>query len=236
MNKFESKQKRGYAHKKDICDYLESSTSELLSILTDDLPIKRTISANILGMRKEKKCIQNLIQALLTETKLYPKIAISEALSEIGEPAVSYLIPFLGKIGNNQYFSLPSKPFVKNNYPLARDIISRTICNMRKYAIPILIKELDVSNKIQLSEGIDAIGYISYYEHDEIAKNYLLNLFSKNQNDIITWKLIRSFQAFSGDDIFFVLKKIIKESMIKPFVWEANRSLKQILRRKIENK
>ena len=232
MKNLKAKQERGYIVQKDICLFSHLDPSELLLMLLDEIPNKRTIAATILGIRKEKSCISNLIKALTLEVKLYPKIAISESIGKMGKDAVKYLIPHLGIIGTNQHTALPNKPFLKSNYPLSRDIIARTIGKIGCAAIPILMQELDINNRGQLSEGIDAIGYISYYYHNSIAKNYLLQLFKNQSNDIIIWKLIRSFQSFSGNDLILILNQIIKKSNIQPFIWEAKRSLKQIQKSK----
>ena len=230
IDKYKAKQSRGYVDQKTIRSYLGLSLSELTAFLKDPMAFKRTIAATILGVRKEVSSIPNLIEALSVESKLYSKIAISEALGKMGKEGVIQLIPFLGVIGKNQHVFLPHKPFLKNNYPLPRDIIARTITKIGREAVSLLMTQLDINNKKQLSEGIDAIGYISYYSHDTGAKNYLMELLKQQSDDVIIWKIIRSLQSFSGSDVISLLETIINTSTVSTFVWEARRSLRQIIK------
>ena len=125
--------------------------------------------------------------------------------------------------------SLPNKSFEKSNYPLPRDIIARTICKAGDIAIPILLEKLDIGNITQLSEGIDAIGYVSYYQKNTAAKNYILKLIDQYKtNDLILWKLIRALQAFPCAEVIERLQMIAKQIKVKPLKWEAERSLLQI--------
>lgn len=231
MNNLKHKQNRGFVSKNEICFYLDSSIEKLLTFLVSKDPIERTIGATILGIKKDNSTIQTLIHSLAIEKKLYPKIAISEALGNIGEMAVKHLIPFLGKIGKNQYLSPPEKIFLKNNYPLPRDIAARTICKVAYPAIPILMQEININDKCQLSEAIDAIGFISYYHNNHVAKNYLLDIFKRNKDPLIIWKLLCSFQAFVDEDIIDILKNIINNSKVATHILQARKSLDQIQRR-----
>ncbi|AOT72470.1 hypothetical protein [Geosporobacter ferrireducens] len=90
-------------------------------------------------------------------------------------------IEYLGKVGKNQYKELPDKPFDKNNYPLPRDIISRTICKVGIPALKHLRECLYTGSYEQILEAIDAIGFISFYEYD-----------NSRQNDIIILKVCKS--------------------------------------------
>jgi HEAT repeat protein len=73
----------------------------LRDLLNNNDPQKRTIGATIIGKRKCIDLIPSLCSALAKQKSLYPRIAISEALGEIGEPAVVSLISLLGKVGDN---------------------------------------------------------------------------------------------------------------------------------------
>ena len=239
----EALQQRGFIGDIDISLYLDISEKDLLKYLNSQVATERSIAAKIIALKKDATFIDHLVNALSKETKLYSKIAISESLSQLGIQAVKALIPFLGKIGNNQYKTLPSEQFLKNNYPLPRDIVARTICKIGSKAISILIKEFSSLQKNihqteipnhsaelnQLSEAIDAIGYISYYTKNISAKEYLLKLLDQyKENSLITWKLIRALQSFPDKDVIKYLKNIINSTTIKQHKWEAQRSLDKI--------
>ncbi len=81
-------------------------------------PQKRTIAAVILGDLGDERGILPLCSALTTEKSLYSRIAISEALSKIGEPSVAYLIELLGEIGKNQETMLPDHYFKKKKFSI----------------------------------------------------------------------------------------------------------------------
>ena len=134
------RQKRGQVSREEIEKFNEVSVEELKGLLNSNDPQKRTIGATLIGKRKYVNLIPSLCCTLEKEKSLYPRIAISEALSEIGEPAVASLVSLLGKVGNNQEKELPLKYFNKKNYPLARDIVARTLVKIGKPAINELVK------------------------------------------------------------------------------------------------
>lgn len=223
---------RGLVTDDDVGKYSQLSNKEILTFLCSKLPMQRSIAAKIIIERRDTQFVTPLIKALLVEKKLYSKISISDALGSLSKVSIEKCIPYLGKIGANQYKLLPSKPFEKSNYPLPRDIVARTICKGGSIAIPILLENLDTRNIEQLSEGIDAIGYISYYRKDIIAKDYLLKLMDQYKADnLILWKLIRALQAFPCKDVINHLQIMVEQTEIKQLKWEAERSLLQINKR-----
>ena len=104
--------------------------------------------------------IPTLCKCLANETSLYPRIAISEALGNMGEPAVIPLISLLGKIGDNQEKGLPEKYCDKKSFPLARDMAARTLVKIGKPAIPSLIEQINSGDSFATQQAIDAIGGI----------------------------------------------------------------------------
>ncbi|MBY9007175.1 MAG: hypothetical protein KGD63_10500, partial [Candidatus Lokiarchaeota archaeon] len=139
------------------------------------------------------------------------------------------LVILLGKIGKNQYKALPKKPFKKNNYPLPRDIIARTLTKIGVDALPFLMEILQNGSKTQISEAIDSIGYISYYSNDSSSLPCLWTCLEKyKDNKVIFWKIIRSFQSFQDDQVVIFLNYIKMNSKYQEIQWEAERSLKQI--------
>lgn len=223
---------RGFITDKEIIKYSHLSYDDIIAYIQSNVPIERTIAAKLISKNKNILFISPLINALLVEKKLYSKIAISEALGNLGDVSIIECIPYLGKIGNNQYKTLPNKPFEKSNYPLPRDIMARTICKAGNTAIPILLENLDTKNIKQLSEGIDALGYISYYQKNTLAKEYILNLTNQyKENDLILWKLVRALQAFHSNDVIKHLRLIMEQTDVQQLKWETKRSLLQINRR-----
>lgn len=220
---------RGFVTEKEITDSSHLNSNQLMKMLQSKSPQDRTIASTLLGQKSDTTAIVPLCEALKTEKKLYSKIAISEALGSFGKDAVKKLTPLLGKIGNNQYRKLPAKPFNKTNYPLPRDIIARTITKVGVEALPFLMEILQKGLEEQISEAIDAIGYISYYSNDNSSLNSLWDcLENYKNNQIIVWKIIWSFQAFPDKKVISFLHDIKLSSESQQIRWEAERSLIQI--------
>jgi len=220
---------RGFVTEKEIMDCSHLNSNQLIKMLRSKISQERTIASTLLGQKSDKIAIVPLCEALKTEKKLYSKIGISEALGSFGIDAVKKLTPLLGKIGNNQYKKLPAKPFNKTNYPLPRDIVARTITKIGVEALPNLIEILQKGSEGQIAEAIDAIGYISYYSNDNSSLNSLWDCLENNRNNqIIVWKIIRSFQAFPDKKVINILKDIKLSSESQQIRWEAERSLIQI--------
>ncbi|NQY43012.1 MAG: hypothetical protein HRT87_06710 [Legionellales bacterium] len=230
QNNSKAMRSRGFVTATDIIKFEHLPDSEILNLLQSNVATQRTIAAKIILKKSNAtEFIDQLINAISIEKKLYPRIAISETLGSLGKISAEKCIPLLGKIGNNQHVNLPTKKFNKNNYPLPRDIIARSICKIGNIAIPVLLNKLDTNNSKQLSEGIDALGYISYYQKNYQAKDYILKLTTQyNNNPLIMWKLIRALQAFPCKDVVKYLLNIAQKTTNKQLIWESKRSLQQI--------
>lgn len=111
-------------------------------------------------------------------------------------------------IGSNQNKVLSNKPFNKNNYPIPRDIIARTICKIGVPALNQVKKCLHNGEYRQIIKAIDAIGFISYYNNNDECFSYIIELFIKYKNDdLMIWKLLRALQVFPNEKLKqFVLK------------------------------
>jgi len=143
------------------------------------------------------------------------------------------LIAILGKVGTNQHKKVPKKEFKKSNYPLPRDIASRTLVRFGKDALSELIKVLENKNEKQLSEAIDAIGFICFYDFQPKIYAELKDCYSKSsKNDLIKWKIIRSMSAFSESKIFLQEQKQILQN--KRLLQEIERSLLLIEKRNVK--
>ncbi|MBT3261060.1 HEAT repeat domain-containing protein [bacterium] len=222
-----AKEKRGFTTDAENKLFENKSEIELISLLKSDNAKDRTSSAIILGQKKSKKAIPALCNQLKNEKSLYAKIAISEALGKIGKPAIHELIPLLGEIGNNQHKILPKKKFDKRNYPLPRDIIARTICKIGEGVLLDLNNILINGTKKQISEVIDAIGHISFYSGNKTSSKILKKTLKKYQDDdVISWKIIRALSAFPDKETETILLNILKTNKKPALKWETTRSLK----------
>lgn len=201
-------------------------------MLNYDNPQKRTISASILGERKDTGAIIPLCIAFKREKALYSRIAISEALSQIGDPAVGPLVDLLGKIGKNQETELPHKYFNKKSYPLVRDMAARTLVKIGKTATPELIKILQTEDYFKIQQAIDAIGGIAAKTGDKRALKAIINRMKicfDNGDKITLWKIVRALSGFkNSQEAVDSLIPIIKGDYASPIVWESLRSLGQL--------
>lgn len=223
--------KRGYIEDYELEPYKDFTKVQLCELLQSKIASNRTIAARLLVEFKEIEVVKVLISRLSTENKLYTKIALSESIGNYGEKASEILIKYLGEVGNNQYKSLPNKPFNKKNYPLPRDIIARTLCKIGKPAIKALRSCLYDGEYKQILEAIDALGFIAYYEDDATSLNDIIKLLHiYKDDDLMTWKLLRALQAFKGEKVLDLLR-IYTTSNVEQHKWEAIRSIDQINRR-----
>lgn len=184
-----------------------------------------------LGQRICKAAIPNLCLQLSCEQALYAKIAISNALSSMGAPAIPELLKYIGKIGDNQHDDLPTDIFKKWNYPCPRDIAIRCIIRIGEPVLKDLNEYSLICNQTELSEIINAIGHISFYEHDLSSFGNLMAILGKynDNNAVITWRVIRALQAFPTPEAVEVLKDYLLHSNLPEHRWEAARSLGQIV-------
>lgn len=227
-----NREKRGQISGEELNDYRGVATHELIEMLNSDDPQKRTISANILGERQETNAITPLCMAFKREKALYSRIAISEALSQIGDPAIGPLIYLLGKIGKNQETELPQKYFNKKSYPLVRDMAARTLVKIGKPATPDLIKIIQTDDDFKIQQAIDAIGGIAAKTGDKRALNVLLNKMQRcsvKGDKITLWKIVRALSGFKySEEALDYLLPILGGGHDLPIVWEALRTISQL--------
>lgn len=236
--KKKNREKRGQISPDDIIPYLDFSTEDLIEMLNVNNPQERTISAVILGNREDENATKPLCTALANEKSLYSRIAISEALSQIGEPAALYLIELLGEIGKNQETKLPLKYFKKKSFPLVRDMAARTLVGIGKPVTPYLMDVLENGNEFKTQQAIDALGAIAAKTGDKRALTTLIACMeqvenvtiAESDNDQLTlWKIIRALSGFQNSkEAINPLIGILKMDYDPPIIWEALRSLGQI--------
>jgi len=242
--KLEGQIRRGKIYEEDIEPFINFSSKELILLLKNDDPQKRTIAAKLLGDKNDLNNIQPLIDQFAIEEALYPRLAISKSLVQYKEKSVPYLVNYLGKIGNNQEKELPKKYFNKKSFPLPRDLAGRTLAKIGKIATPFLINVLNDEDKFYddfvKEQAIDAIGAIAHKYSDHSSIEALINLSQKHDNNkFIQWKIIRAISGFRNNEKALKLainilnnyysteKNSISENTVE-IQWEAIRSIGQI--------
>jgi hypothetical protein len=221
---------RGFVTDNKLSGYKSASNDKLIKLLTTQIATERTIAAKIIGQRKIPDSLPLLCDSLKAEKKLYTKIAICEAIEKFRISALKYLIPLIGKIGNNQHRKIDLIDIKKKSYPLPRDIVIRIIIRIGSEALPVLEDLSQNGTYEQKVEVVDGIGHIVINYNDHRSENVLLNEYAKSNDELLKWKLIRTFQSFNSKEI----RKILKEernsdNMI--FREEAKRSLLRIKER-----
>lgn len=200
--------------------------AQQFALLNDPDPQQRTAAARALGSRHRSAAVPLLCARLQVETALYSRIAVSEALGLIGSPAIPALIALLGKIGNNQHQTLPTRGFYKKSFPLPRDIVTRTLIKIGCPALAPLENVVLTGERPAVLEAIDGIGRIAWTENDRRSEPVLLSAFQSSPSDVlIQWKLIRAFQAFPSAPVRAILTEVILSSPLSELRWEAVRSL-----------
>lgn len=226
----EQLESRGYVAAGIENKYSDLTFKQRIDLLQSKLATERTMGARLLTKNPDLSTIGYLINALTVETKLYPKIEICNSLVSYGADAVVPLIWLLGKIGDNQHRKVPTTDFKKYNYPLPHDIAARTLIRIGPKAIPDLLKVLDSSDLIKLSEAFDTIGYICFYKHQSDVFELLHKCFNRvGENDLIKWKIIRAMSAFPESESFLTEQMKIQNENLRS---EIERSLSLIRKHK----
>lgn len=221
---------RGFIKEGAEFDFRYLSYSDIVILLKSNIATERTLGARLLRVFNNETTVNILIEALKIEHKLYSKIEICNTLSSFGEISVKYIVDCLGEIGNNQHVNIDDTEFKKDNYPLPRDIASRTLIRIGEKALPELLKStIKVSCK-QLSELIDAIGYICFYNYSKEVYPVLIELFAKFEgNNLIKWKIYRAMSGIPESLLFLEKQYKIEEKMALKI--EIERSVRIINKR-----
>ncbi|MFA8450112.1 MAG: hypothetical protein ACEPOW_05415 [Bacteroidales bacterium] len=207
-------QQRGYIPNDYHNSYQQLNQNEILDLLQSDIAVNRTLAARLLKYSPPSKVkVEVIIKALTTEKKLYSKIEICETLTIYDAFALPYLLPYLGKIGKNQHNEVPEKDFGKKNYPLPRDIVARIISKMKPSVLPVLFDFIQTAEPCALSEAIDAIGFISFYNRPSDGFEVLEMVFHKHiNNSLLRWKIYRACSAFEQSVAFLQKYQGIEQS------------------------
>ncbi|MDR0912300.1 MAG: HEAT repeat domain-containing protein [Methanobrevibacter sp.] len=234
--------KRGQITEDDLLPFVKCNCNELLNLLNNKNPQKRTIATNLLKKYKNEEVVKRLIAKFKDEKALYVRLAISQTLASFEELAIDYLIDLLGVIGSNQEKHLPTKYFNKSSFPLPRDLAARTLMQCGKIATPFLVDRLNkIENQkdiFQIEQALDAIGAIAYKYEDYRALNSIVNLSQNLDNldgiidcsvNICKWKIIRSLSGFKENIIALnLIFSILTDFNSYPYILEAIRSIGQI--------
>lgn len=208
-------------------EYLDIDSKQLLLLLTSGKPIDRSLAARLIGRKQDLAFIKPLGAALCNERKLYSKLEICNALVGYGEDSVTLLTSLLGEIGNNQHKFIAEKPFKKDSYPLPRDIAARCLIRVGLVAMPELFSIVRNGKMDVVSEAIDAIGFIHFYEPMPTCFDLIIECFDVYQeSELIKWKCVRALSGCSQARVFLLkLEKIENNRFIQQ---EIARSLRLI--------
>lgn len=225
MDRYVQRKKRGWIEDSDLIAYRDTTINELLSLLVNENAGKRSIAAKLLPLTCEVTDI--LLNSLEKEPALYTRLAITDKL-ENGNPTTALkMIDYLAVIGKNQH-QFPVSPSKKKGFPLPRDLIARSLGRMDSEIFPTLLDSAEKLPISKLSELIDAIGYMVFYDPAlATLENYqrLLQIKKAHTTEIlIQWKFLICFSAFPQSK-----ELLLKEEQ---FVEESQRSLRIIAAKK----
>jgi hypothetical protein len=199
MNHLASKRKeRGEITQVDIASFSSISLDELFLHLNSSVPVARSCAATVLGKHKIPEVVTGLCRRLKVEKKLYCRIAVCEALVNIGSLSVQPLLALLGKIGKNRETQIPQKGFKKRSYPLPLDLAARTLCRMGPDILPEMFEFLRQSEiPVELQQAIDVIGHIVYTGRLDFDSGELIQTAVKfSRFPMVQFKITRCLSGF----------------------------------------
>lgn len=216
---------RGFLADSAECLNSNTDTRQLLALLAGNVATDRSLAARLIGIQQDELFIEPLCHALCVEGKLYSKLEICNALVTFGLKSVSPLVELLGFIGKNQYKIVADKPFNKDSYPLPRDIAARCLIRIGSSAIPTLFDKIENGGLAQVSEAIDAVGFIHFYQAESECFEPLSLCFDRfKTSELIRWKIIRAMSGCAeAKDFLMELLNNESHSMVK---FEIDRSLR----------
>lgn len=225
MNNNSQRKQRGWVENSELSAYKNKSINELSNLLFSENACERTIAAKLIPLTCEISDI--LLSRLKTEPALYTRLALTEKLESGDQSTALRMIEFLADIGDNQHRT-PIAPSKKKSFPLPRDLMARSLGRMKPEIFPTLLEAAEKLPSSQLSELIDAIGYMAFY-HPALAttENYqrLLQIKKSHSNEpLIQWKFLICFSAFPQST------ELLQQE--EQFTEEAQRSLKLLALKK----
>ena len=225
--------KRGYIDDLDISEYEEKTKEDLATLLQDQDAVVRSMAAKALGrfcQSDDAKLAEALLEQLLREKKLYTRLELAVALEQGKIKTAQRMTAYLGMIGSNQYKELPQRPSLKKSYPLPRDLIARSLGRMEVSIAPVLYEILETGSIEEISEVLDAIGFLFFYHPDKVcleAVEKILDVINRySDKEIIVWKGIVCLSAFPCEKAVNYLRSISREHNNPLLQMEAERSLR----------
>ncbi|MCK4260137.1 MAG: hypothetical protein KAX49_14255 [Halanaerobiales bacterium] len=231
----EDLRKRGFITIEDINKFQQCSNSELILLINSPKSVERSVAINLLSNRfytEDLEFVKILLERLCVEKCLYTKIEICKALEKGGIETAEQMIQYLGCIGKNQHLCLPKRSSKKSSYPLPRDIIARSLGKMNVEILPVLFNILNGTNQEKISEVIDAIGFMLFYNQDYTNEHFFKSIISilnkYSGNDIIVWKCVVCLSSFRTQGSIEVLNQVLNSNKNDIIKCEAKRSLRII--------
>ena len=226
---------RGMASPEELAACADLPWDQLVGELHSADPCRRTAAARCMDLRSKsaESAADLLLEQLSQEKCLYTRLAICEALEKGTAETAKIMLPWLGRIGNNQYKALPYKVSAKKSFPLPRDLIARSLARMDAAVFPLLLQLFNTGSEQQISEALDAAGFMAFYHpalaDGENAERILRLLHSHSGSEIIVWKVLLCLSAFPVPEAVRVLEGYAVRDDI--FGKEAQRSLHLVERK-----
>lgn len=217
---------RGYIGHRDLTSYSKAVKTNL-KLLKDDNAMNRTIAAAMLKYRINKaEVCEALLLQLDRETALYTRMQICDTLASGDSTTARHLFKYLGKVGANQYNSLPSRISEKTSYPLPRDIVARTLGCMDKSILQPMMKELNKATVSEARELIDAVGYMCSKNdiNKRLIYRHLSGYIEIHTDDVCRWKTLIAYGYLKPESLK-ELEKIASTTLNPIFKAEALKAI-----------
>jgi HEAT repeat protein len=222
---------RGFLSVEEAEKYRALPEEQLVDLLCSANPAERTAAARVLSESGKKEYLPLFCEGLKTETKLYTKIELCEAIGSFADAAIPFLVPLLGTIGTNQHTQPVIADLGKKCYPLPRDIAARILMRLGSCVLPEMERCLEEGDRTQKSEAIDVIGYTAWNFGDVRSEKKLLDLYAGSEDSLIRWKIVRAFQSFGSKEVVEMLSSLAEHAADCVIQKEARRSLDRIAQR-----
>lgn len=190
---------RGFASKEDRKALEQCSVGALLKALENPVSVVRTAAAGHLST-EEPAVVEALLQQLSREACLYTRLAICDTLRQGDAATARQMADWLGKIGDNLYNAPPAKVSAKKSFPLPRDLVARTLGKMEPEVLPVLLECLHDGDIKKVSEALDALGYLVFYQRQLASPENVLPVLQVLEDypkhPLLTWKVLLCLAAF----------------------------------------
>lgn len=230
-SKSEDLKRRGFVDEDDVKIFNTFTHEQLIDMVNSNNACERTASIRTLVIKyplDNNEYIRILLNRLSMENALYTKIEICNVLEKGNKRTAEIMCEYLGKIGSNQHKIIPGCVSKKKSYPLPRDIIARSLGNMDKSIISVLIPHLYIDDRSKASELIDAIGYMIFYNAELVKMEYyhnIMNIFERFvTDDLIIWKIAMCCSAFPLKESKKLIELIKETTTNQTIILEAERS------------